>query len=387
MSGDTGVETGGGTGIGVVDRLLERDDRFIIGFIATVIVFPFLLVNVLTRIGTVTGISVGGYVGLPSLVLIFGIVVVGFDLLLGYTGLLSFGHAAFFGTAAYAAGIFSTAATAFLPELVAQSPLVMLGVGTLAALVIAWPIGYVSIQRSGVYFAVLTLTFGQMLYFYALGPGAWLTGGDNGLSIDVGHLFGLLRLEGRLLDFAVLRAYTWQYVFVAVAAVVAVWVANRIINSPYGLIFKALGQNERRVSFVGLNVFRYKHMAFIISAGYAGAGGALFAIHESYIHPTTGLYWITSGDFVIMTVLGGTGTLVGPMVGALLFEYVSNVISGVSLPFVGAIGSLWRFVLGLLFVAVVWRYPQGVYGAAREFAISAFSEENDADDESGGEGA
>jgi branched-chain amino acid transport system permease protein len=104
-------------------------------------------------------------------------------------------------------------------------------------------------------------------------------------------------------------------------------------------------------------------MAFIISAGYAGAAGALFVIHETYIHPTTGLFWITSGDFVIMTVLGGTGSLIGPVFGALIFEYVSNVISGVSLPVIGSIGSLWRIVLGAVFIAVVWVFPQGVWGA------------------------
>jgi branched-chain amino acid transport system permease protein len=365
MSRETDPESDGGavvdetTGSRSEDSFLERmsesDTMSLVGFAAMILVFPLLLVNGLGIVGDIIDLRIGGYVGLPDLVLIFGIAVIGFNLLLGYTELLSFGHAAFFGSAAYAAALFSG---------VVDSPILMVGVGTLVAIVIAWPIGFVSIRRSGVYFAVLTLTFGQMLYFYALGPGSWLTNGDNGYSdISVGHLLTVFELDEAIVGLDLFEAYTWQYVFVALCAIFALWFGYRIINSPYGLIFKALGENEERVSFVGLNVFRYKHMAFIISAGYAGAAGALFVIHETYIHPTTGLFWITSGDFVIMTVLGGTGSLIGPVFGALIFEYVSNVISGVSLPVIGSIGSLWRIVLGAVFVAVVWVFPQGVWGA------------------------
>ncbi len=365
MSRETEPESDGGAVVdettdprsedSLLERMSESDTMSLVGFAAMILVFPLLLVNGLGIVGDIIDLRIGGYVGLPDLVLIFGIAVIGFNLLLGYTELLSFGHAAFFGSAAYAAALFSG---------VVDSPILMVGVGTLVAIVIAWPIGFVSIRRSGVYFAVLTLTFGQMLYFYALGPGSWLTNGDNGYSdISVGHLLTVFELDEAIVGLDLFEAYTWQYVFVALCAIFALWFGYRIINSPYGLIFKALGENEERVSFVGLNVFRYKHMAFIISAGYAGAAGALFVIHETYIHPTTGLYWITSGDFVIMTVLGGTGSLIGPVFGALIFEYVSNVISGVSLPVIGSIGSLWRIVLGAVFVAIVWVFPQGIWGA------------------------
>jgi branched-chain amino acid transport system permease protein len=339
----------------LLNRLQESDAASLVSFTVGLLVFPLILVNGLGIVGDIVGVRIGGYVGLPDLVLIFGIAVIGFNLLLGYTELLSFGHAAFFGSAAYAAAIVSS---------IVSDPFVMILVGTVVAIVLSWPIGFVSIRRSGVYFAVLTLTFGQMLYFYALGPGAWLTNGDNGYSdVEIGELFTMFDLGDAVIGLDLFEAYTWMYVLSAACAVFALWFGYRIINSPYGLIFKALGENEERVSFVGLNVFRYKHMAFIISAGYAGAAGALFVLHEAYIHPTTGLYWITSGDFVIMTVLGGTGSLIGPVFGALIFEYVSNVISGVSLPVIGSIGSLWRIVLGAVFVAVVWVFPQGVWGA------------------------
>lgn len=330
----------------------SRDAFVLVGTAVALLIFPFVLVDLLGAVADVVGLSIGGYEGLPSLVLIYGIVVVGFNLLLGYTGLLSFGHAAFFGTAAYAAALVSTGF---------GSPVVMVLVGAAVAVAVAVPIGYVSIRRSGVYFAVLTLTFGQMLYFWAIGPGAWLTNGDNGFSeVGVNGLFGVGALP---LETHVPFLGTLTYVFVATVAFLAVAAASRIVNSPYGLIFRALGENQQRVAFVGLDVERYKLTAFVVSAAFAGVGGALFTVHEGFIHPNSTLYWIVSGDFVIMTVLGGTGSLVGPMFGALIFEYISNVVSGVTLPLVGSIGSLWRLVLGAVFVLIVWVLPGGVAGA------------------------
>lgn len=362
MAGDD-AQSDGGSAIAreetIVDRaraVFDHDATVIVGTAIFLLVFPILLIDGLGMVGDVIGMRIGGYEGLASTVLIFGIVVIGFNILLGYTELLSFGHAAFFGTAAYSAAIFSAH--------VSGSPLLMVLVGTFVATLVAWPIGFLSIRRSGLYFAVLTLTFGQMIYFYALGPGSWLTNGDNGYSnVQVTELLGLFSLRSHVPFLEFLG--TWTYVLVAVFTVLAVAIANRILNSPYGLIFQALGENEQRVSFVGLDVFRYKLMAFVISGAFAGVGGSLFVIHESYIHPTTALYWITSGDFVIMTVLGGVGTLVGPLFGAFVFEYISNVISGVSLPVIGAIGSRWRLILGAVFVLVVWFLPQGIYGGLR----------------------
>jgi branched-chain amino acid transport system permease protein len=347
-------------------RDLRNHEFAVIGAAAlALLVFPYLLIDGLGALGSVIGFRIGGYEGLASLVLIYGIIVVGFNLLLGYTELLSFGHAAFFGVAAYTAGLLSSTAEISPPFTEASmtmpgigSPLVMLTAGTLVAILLAWPIGIMSIRRSGVYFAVLTLTFGQMLYFFALGPGAGITNGDNGFAdVNVEPLLGVFDLGAELPVVT-----TVEYLFVGVLFLLALTVANRIINSPYGLILKALGENEQRVAFVGLNVFRYKLMAFIISGAFAGLGGALFIMHEQYIHPTTALYWIQSGDFVIMTVLGGTGSLIAPVFGAFMFEYVSNVISGVTLPVIGPIGSLWRLILGAVFVIIIWNAPRGIYG-------------------------
>lgn len=374
----TDPETDGGTAVsedpdpdpigGQVGDLYRtiRDHELsvVLGSAVFLVFFPFLLVDGLEMLNGLLGDpGIGGYEGLASLVLIYGIIVVGFNLLLGYTELLSFGHAAFFGTAGYATALLSSSVeisfyglTATMPGI--SSPLVMILFGTALATLLAWPIGFMSIRRSGVYFAVLTLTFGQMLYFFALGPGSGITGGDNGFSdVNVGQLFGVIDLGG-IVPFV----GSMEYVFIAALFLIAITVANRIINSPYGLIFEALGENEQRVAFVGLNVFRYKLMAFVISGAFAGLGGSLFVMHESFLHPSTALYWIQSGDFVIMTVLGGTGSLIGPVFGAFIFEYIANVISGATLPVIGQVGSLWRLILGAAFVTIVWVFPQGVYG-------------------------
>jgi branched-chain amino acid transport system permease protein len=352
----------------------------VIGSAIFLLFFPFLLVDGLEIVNGLLGDpGIGGYEGLASLVLIYGIIVVGYNLLLGYTGLLSFGHAAFFGTAAYVTSLVSSNAeiaflglSATMPGI--TSPLAIILFGTAFATLLAWPIGFMSIRRSGVYFAVLTLTFGQMLYFFALGPGAGITNGDNGFSdLNIGELFGVISLDG-----VVPFVGKMEYVFIAVLFLLALTVANRIINSPYGLIFKALGENEQRVEFVGLNVFRYKLMAFVISGAFAGLGGSLFAIHESFIHPSTALYWIQSGDFVIMTVLGGTGSLIGPVFGAFIFEYIANVISGATLPVIGQVGSLWRLILGAVFVTIVWVFPRGVYGGLADIKNAIVAQALDA---------
>ena len=152
-----------------------------------------------------------------------------------------------------------------------------------------------------------------------------------------------------------------------VSTFVAIAVAYRILQSPYGLILEALGQNEQRVSFVGLDVFRYKLMAFIISAAFAGVGGVLYAQQTFTLHPNGSLYWIVSGDFVIMTAVGGVGTLFGPIVGAGIFEYIRLVLSGIA---IGGyeFGGMWRLLLGGAFVLIVALFPDGVYGGIKRGA-------------------
>ncbi|ELZ26654.1 branched-chain amino acid ABC transporter permease [Halogeometricum pallidum JCM 14848] len=347
------------------ERIREREAT-VVGLTAiAVALFPWLF----ARAPVVSDVLLG-YQSLATLILIWGIFAVGFDLLLGYTGLLSFGHAAFWGGAAYAAGV--------VANNVSADPIVMVVSGTLFAVLLAWLLGFLSLRRGGIYFSILTLAFAQMLYYMSAAPLAFLTGGENGLTgITVTPLFGLFHLESDLPTFAGELLGTWLYLFVGVFAVLAVAAAYRILNSPYGMVFRAIRENEQRAEFVGLNVWRYKLMAFIISGAFAGVAGSLFTIHGSYV-PLQSLYWTESGEIVIMSVLGGTASLFGPIIGAGLYLYVENIVSGVqqlTVPFtdivlVNDFGTYWHLLLGLVFVVVIWVAPRGIWGAisdVREF--------------------
>jgi branched-chain amino acid transport system permease protein len=325
-----------------------------------VLVFPWLFVRLPPLVGVPSDMS--GYYGLASLILIWGIFAVGFDLLLGYTGLLSFGHAAFWGGAAYAAGVFSAQ--------VSGSPLLMVLAGTAVAVLLAWLIGFLSLRRGGIYFAILTLAFGQMMFYMSSSPLAFITNGENGFTnVQTGDLFGVVDLGGHPPSVLGPLFGDWLYVFVGVFTVLAVVVGYRILNSPYGLVLRAIRENERRTEFVGLNVWRYKLMAFIISGAFAGVAGSLFAIHKAYV-PLESLHWSQSGEIVVMTVLGGVGSLFGPIFGAGIYLYVANIVQGMSdvvVPFtdvvlVQDVGAFWHLILGAVFVAVIVLFPEGVWG-------------------------
>jgi len=353
---------------------VRESELFVIGITTVALaVFPWLF----ARAPVISGV-LQGYQDLATLIVIWGIFAMGFNLLLGYTGLLSFGHAAFWGGAAYAAGVFST--------YVSSSPLLIILAGTAFAALLAWVLGFVALRRGGIYFAILTLAFGQMAYYMALSPLAGITGGENGYTgVELAPLLGSFFLQYPVpgLDWLV---GTWTYVLVGVVAVVCVAVANRILPSPYGMGFRAIRENERRAEFVGLNVWRYKLMAFVISGTLAGVAGSLFTIYSAYV-PLQSLYWTASGEVVIMAVLGGVGSLFGPILGAGLYLYVENVVSGVqqlTLPFTGpgeyvtlvqdpvvlveGFGAYWHLILGLVFVAVIVLFPRGIWGLFEDAA-------------------
>ena len=364
----------GGTVVGSAERELfdweefKESELFVVGATTLfVLVFPYLF----SRAPVVSGIF-RGYQDLATLMLIWGIFAMGFNLLLGYTGLLSFGHAAFWGGAAYAAGVFS--------HTVSSSPILIIVAGTLFAALLAWILGFVSLRRGGIYFSILTLAFGQMAYYLALSPLSGITNGENGYtSVEIGQLFGAIHLEYPVPGLEWLLG-SWLYVLVGAVTVLSVAVAYRILNSPYGMVFRAIRENEQRAEFVGLNVWRYKLMAFIISGAFAGLAGSLFTIHGAYV-PLQSLYWTTSGEVVIMAVLGGVGSLWGPIVGAGLYLYVENIISGIqtlTVPFTGpaeyvtlvqepivlleGFGAYWHLILGLMFVLVIALFPRGIWG-------------------------
>jgi len=356
MSDD--ARTDGGTTVKNTTALRERYDALkgeestvavvsIIGLLA----FPWLFIE-----APVVSGFLKGYESLASLILIWAIFAIGFDLLLGYTGLLSFGHAAFWGTAAYA----SANVSAYLTG----SPLVMVLLGTVIAVGLAWLLGYLTLRRGGIYFSILTLAFAQMMFYMsssvlATYPGSKtpLTNGENGFTgVSLDPLLGMFELNREMPSILGEFVGTWHYGFIAVFTFLAIVIAYRILNSPYGLVFKAIRENEQRTEFVGLNVWRYKLMSFIISGTFAGVAGSLFTIHSQYV-PLSSLYWTSSGEVVIMTVLGGAGSLFGPIFGAAVYLWVENIVSGMP-----NIGAFWHLILGLVFVVVIVLVPDGIWG-------------------------
>ncbi|HEX7002763.1 MAG TPA: branched-chain amino acid ABC transporter permease [Trueperaceae bacterium] len=280
-------------------------------------------------------VQIGGYRELATRIIIFAIFALGFDLLVGFTGYLSFGHAAFWGVGAYVCGYYMLH---FSPN-----PLIGMLLAVVVVGIIALVLGLITLRRHGIYFAILTLAFAEMFYYAALAPLQQWTGGDNGLTgIPTPDLFGI-ELQGNAV-----------HLFTCAWALVAIYVALRIRRSPYGLILKAIKANERRLLYTGVDVFRYKVAAFTISGIYGGLAGSLYAIYETYV-PTESLRWTTSGEVIIMSVIGGLGTLFGPMIGAGIVLYLENVLSAVT--------SQWYLILGLIFMAFVIFLPGGVVEA------------------------
>lgn len=279
--------------------------------------------------------GIGGYRALATRILIWGIFALGFDILLGLTGLLSFGHAAMWGIGAYVSGYFLLHGP--------NNALLAMLIGVLVVAVVSLLIGLITLRRHGIYFAILTLAFAEMFYFLALTPLQRWTGGDNGLTaIPEPEFFGWAA-EGYGL-----------HCIIASIAVVALYGARRISRSPTGMMLRAVKANETRLAFTGVDVFRYKLLAFVISGIYAGLAGTLYAVYEAYV-PTESLHWSTSGEVVIMAVVGGVGTLVGPMFGAAIVLYLENVLSAET--------EQWNLVLGLIFMAFVIFLRGGVVGA------------------------
>ena len=313
-----------------------------------VLLAPYVLVELPTQLGLPTEYI--WYNSLITLTVVWAIFAIGYDLLLGFTGLLSFGHAMFWGTAAYAAGIFSAE--------VSGSPIAMLVVGTLTAVVVAWVIGWISLRRGGIYFAILTLAFGQMTYYIFLSPMSNITGGENGFNdVDLGLLFGIIDLGDPVPLIPDAFVASWMYAFAGVALVGAVVFGYRILNSPYGVVLRAIRENEQRAEFVGLNVWRYKLMSFILSGAFAGVAGSIYVIQREYVPIDNALRWTVSGDIVVITVLGGAGSLFGSLFGAGLYMYVANIVSGFP-----NIGTFWHMILGIVFVAVIVLLPNGIWG-------------------------
>ncbi|MDF3350541.1 branched-chain amino acid ABC transporter permease [Sulfitobacter sp. KE34] len=281
---------------------------------------------------------------------------VGLNIALGLGGLVSFGHAAFFGLGGYAMGILAAHAQSYTP--IMESPfliegtksmpiiwLVAIVVSALAALLI----GALSLRTSGVYFIMVTLAFGQMLFYFSISWPAY--GGEDGLSIYVRNGFPGLNTLNPLTFFAIAFA---------VLALVLLF-AGRLARAPFGLALSAARQNAERVESVGLAPFRLRLVAFVISGAVTGLAGALFADLNRFVSPTM-FSWQTSGEIMIFVILGGVGRLFGPVAGAALFILLEHVLGGLS--------EFWHIYLGFLLLMVVLFARGGMIGliAGREVA-------------------
>jgi branched-chain amino acid transport system permease protein len=288
------------------------------------------------------------YEALGTQILIYGLFAMGYNIILGFTGLLSFGHAAFFGLGAYGAGLALTRLGLGL--------LSGIGAGVLCATAGAMGIGALCLKRRGIYFGMLTLAFAQLLYFLALVVFAGYTGGDDGLR-NIPTL--PVSLPGGV-SFSIDSPLRFYY-FVFVFCVVSILVMRRILDSPFGAVLQAIRENEKRAKSCGYNTTRVKWFAFLLSGIFSGLAGALYA---SYYHlaPLSTLYWTTSGSVVMMTILGGMGTFFGPFVGAGVFLIIEDVIS--------VFTKSWPLFVGAIFMCFVLFFPQGIWGTLEEWTRS-----------------
>jgi branched-chain amino acid transport system permease protein len=298
----------------------------VLAFVAFFAAFPFLV----------------PYKALATQVLIYGLFALGFNLLYGYTGLLSFGHAAYWGLGAYGTGI-------ALAKLKVGSLWLALGASIALPLVAGTAIGFFCLRRRGIYFSMLTLAFAQLLYFVAFHLADW-TGGDDGLR---GITLLPLRLPGVTLS---LDSPLGFYYFALVLVGLAVAGLKRILDSPFGAALQAIRENADRAAACGYDVTRVKHLSFAFSAVFAGLAGGLDALRLSVV-PVESLYWTTSGQVVIMTLLGGAGTFFGPFVGVATYLVLEDRVAIVT--------ESWPLVIGAVFMLFVLFLPRGIWGTLR----------------------
>ncbi|MFB9792192.1 branched-chain amino acid ABC transporter permease [Shinella granuli] len=266
--------------------------------------------------------------------LCFALFACAFNLLLGYTGLLSFGHATFFGGAAYF--------TAHAVKEWGVTPEIGILIGVAGAALLGLVVGFFAIRRQGIYFAMITLALGQMFYFFCLQ--AAFTHGEDGIqSVPRGHLFGLIDLNRP----------TSMYYFVLVAFLIGMAIIWRFINSPFGMILKSIRENEQRAISLGYSVRNYKLGAFVMSAALTGLAGGLKALVFQFA-TLTDVGWQMSGEVILMTLLGGIGTMIGPIVGAGLVVTLQNYLATSDFPV--------TIVTGIVFMACVLLFRRGIVG-------------------------
>lgn len=284
----------------------------------------------------------GGYTALGTRVLVLGLAAMSLNFLLGFTGVLSFGHAAYFGLGAYGAG--------FALKFLAPSTPLSLLCGSLLGGIAGGLLGALIARRRGVYFAMVTIAFGQVFYYLAF---QWssVTGGDDGLrgfSRQPIHL-GLATID-------IISNANAFYYFVLACVALAVAVMGFILGSPFGRTLLAIRENERRARFLGIPVDRHIWIAFTLSCFFIAFAGALYALVNNFANPR-GLHYSQSGDFVMMAVMGGMRSFWGPLLGAAIFVVLQDYLSSVTVN--------WMSFVGMLFIAIVLFFPRGLLGFLR----------------------
>lgn len=368
--------------------LNQADTRLFLIVIGLTLFAPFLL-NPFPE-GSQLAQFNAGYPDLMQRFLIFGIFAIGFNILFGLTGYLSFGHAAFLGVGSYA-GV-------WMFKLLGMNVLPAILLSTVAAGLFSVLVGYISLRRSGIYFSILTLAFAQMSFSLAYSVLTPITGGETGLqlsandprifgqsvteagTIPVPSLFGMEMRDSFQLDVGGwLFTFNAGYYLCAVFMVLAFYLSIRIFRSPFGMMLRAVKSNQQRMTYTGLNPKPYTLAAFVISGMYAGLAGGLMVAMD----PLAGaerMFWTASGEVVLMAILGGVGTLIGPVLGSGFIKYMENIVSKINenilhqwfsilpdgledllvamvYPFVG---KGWHLTLGLMFMLVVIFLPGGL---------------------------
>lgn len=273
-------------------------------------------------------------------ILLWGLFAVALDLLLGIAGLLSFGHAMFWGSAGYAAGILGKSTG--LPF-----PVAALG-GVLLAMVLAAPIGFLSIRLNGIYFAMVTLAFAQMVY-YVVNEWRDVTGGENGIQGIPRLFFGLSLADPTVFYYAALPLLLAGF-----------GLAYRIAHSPFGHVLIAIRSNEARARALGYPTHHYKLLAFVLSAGLSGLAGSLYALSHGFA-TLEAVHWSTSGNVIVMAILGGIGTFWGPIVGAALVMLLRD--------FLATYTDAWGLVTGVIFAIVVLNFRRGIWGTLHQARV------------------
>jgi branched-chain amino acid transport system permease protein len=317
-------------------RSLDRRVWFAIVLLAALAVLPL--------VANATGNEF--YIGQFRRILIFAIAAISLDLILGYGGMVSLGHAAFFGVGAYVVAILNWHADREVPlfglMLGTHDVLVTWTAAILVSAAMAFLIGLISLRTTGIFFIMITLAFAQMVYFFFVSLRAY--GGDDGLRFPGDTVvLGIVDTENDV---------AFYYLVFAILCA-TLYLCRRVVNSRFGMVVQGCRENERRMRALGFPTYKYKLAAFTLAGAIAGLAGALFAAHESYISPSI-MHWTRSGDLIVMVVLGGMGTLIGPVIGAIAFLFLEKTLPDYT--------EHWMIVFGPILLLVVLFARRGIFG-------------------------